>query len=140
MPSEVSPRPWRFDPRPHKHSLGMILDAAGAPVCSFGGDNLSTGEQYAGFAPDDADVEFILNAVNGAVNIRVPEEEAMKHYIDDAPLHRLWTRAVGTEGYDKAEWTAVYDLVWARCPCGMKKALARPEEERAGEGEGGEHD
>lgn len=128
MPSEVSPRPWRFEPRPHKHSMGMILDADGAPVCSFGGDNLSTGEQYAGFAPDDADVEFMLNAVNGAVNIRVSEEEAMIHYIDDALLHRLWTRAVGTPGYDKAEWMAVERLIWTKCPCGMEKRMRRDEE------------
>lgn len=74
MPSEVSPRPWRFDPRPHKHSLGMILDAAGVPVCSFGGDNLSTGEQYAGFAPDDADVEFMLRAVNAFDRVIIDEK------------------------------------------------------------------
>lgn len=62
--NDVSPRPWRFDPRPHKHSVGMIFAANGTPVCSFGGDNLSSGEQYAGFAPDDADVAFLIRAVN----------------------------------------------------------------------------
>lgn len=64
----------------------------------------------------------------------------MKHYIDDTPLHRLWTRAVGEPGYDKAEWRALEALVWERCPCGMRKELARPESERVMEGEGGKND
>lgn len=64
----------------------------------------------------------------------------MKHYIDDTPLHRLWTRAVGEPGYDKAEWIALEALVWGRCPCGMRKALGRPEPEQTIEGEGGEND
>lgn len=27
--------------------------------------------------------------------------------LDDSPLHTLWTKAVGTEGYNKAEWKAL---------------------------------
>lgn len=49
------------------------------------------------------------------------------HYLDDTPLHKLWTEAVGKPGYDKGVWSAVFGLIWARCPCGMEKRLARRE-------------
>ena len=34
--------------------------------------------------------------------------------IADGLLHRLWTKAVGTEGYDKEEWKALEREIWDR--------------------------
>ncbi len=44
---------------------------------------------------------------------------------DDRILHRLWTKAVGTEGYDKAEWVELERIV-------HQKAYATPPEIESG--------
>lgn len=39
----------------------------------------------------------------------------------DAVLHRLWTQAVGTPGYDKAAWQQLGQLVYAGIAAGKEK-------------------
>ena len=36
----------------------------------------------------------------------------------DRLMHVLWTKAVGTPGYDKAEWKALEAAIWALMPSG----------------------
>jgi len=40
------------------------------------------------------------------------EEWKKKHYWWEIPFQKLWTKAVGTEGYDKEEWKGFEKILY----------------------------
>jgi hypothetical protein len=67
---------------------------------------------WAAYFKADAEINSLPEHPNfppGALETR--SDPQPEHGFGDETLHRLWTKAVGTEGYDKTEWLKLEALV-----------------------------